>query len=158
MYFRDLMKERYIMGVDESFWQFMKKHLGYNNEEMKKFRENPRNADVLAKAPELMNKTIVVEVVESKGCNSQHKVGDKFIFDGAGNLLTKKNPKRICIYALAPITQAIFAINELVYAGVDPNKIRFKRAGGFDVGVDCGGWGHIIMEVKVEEKQKPQKP
>jgi len=142
------------MGVDESVWQFMKKHLGYNNEETKKFRGNPRNAEVLAKAPELMNKTIVVEVVESKGCNSQHKVGDKFIFDGAGNLLTKKNPKRICIYALAPIVQAIFAINELVYAGADPNKIRFKRAGCFDVGVNCGGWGHIIMEVKVEERQK----
>jgi len=52
--------------VDESVWQFMKKHLGYNDEEMKKFRKNPRNADVLAKAPELMNKTIIVEVVESK--------------------------------------------------------------------------------------------
>jgi len=79
------------VGVDESVWQFMKKHLGYNVEEMKKFRENTRNVDVLAKAPELTNKTIIVEVVESKGCNSQHKVGDKFIFDGAGNLLTKKN-------------------------------------------------------------------
>jgi len=149
-----LTKERYVVEVDESVWQFMKKHLGYNDEEMKKFRENPRNVDVLAKAPELMNKTIVVEVVESKNCNSRHKVGDKFIFDGAGNLLTKKNPKRICIYALAPLAQAIFAINELVYAGVDPNEIRFKRAGCFDVGVDRGGWGNIIMEVRVEERQK----
>ncbi len=145
---------RYAVEVDESVWQFMKKHLGYNEKEMKKFRENPRNVDVLAKAPELMSKTIVVEVVKSKNCNSQHKVGDKFIFDGAGNLLTKKNPKRICIYALAPLAQAIFAINELVYAGVDPNGIRFKRAGCFDVGVDCGGWGHVVMEVRVKERQK----
>lgn len=152
-----MTKEKYAVKVDESVWQFMKKHLGYNDEEMKKFRENPRNADVLAKAPELMNKIIIVEVVESKGCNSRHKVGDKFIFDGAGNLLTKKNPKRICIYALAPLAQAIFAINELVYAGVDPNKMRFKRMGCFDVGVDCGGWGHIVMEVRVEEKQKGAK-
>ena len=148
------MKERYAVEVDESVWQFMKKHLGYDDEEMKKFRENSRNTDVLAKAGELMNKTIVVEVVESKGCNSQHKVGDKFVFDGAGNLLTKKNPKRICIYALAPLVQGIFAINELIYAGVDPNEIRFKRAGCFDVGVDCGGWGHIVMEVRVEERKR----
>ena len=142
------------MEVDESVWQFMEKHLGYNDEEMKKFRENPRNMDVLSKAGELMNKTIVVEVVESKGCNSQHKVGDKFIFDGAGNLLTKKSSKKICIYALAPLAQGIFAINELIYAGVDPNEIRFKRAGCFDVGVDCGGWGHIVMEVRVEERKR----
>jgi uncharacterized repeat protein (TIGR04076 family) len=142
--------------VDENVWQLMKKHLGYDDEEMKKFMENPRNMDVLVRVGELANITIVVEVVESKGCNSQHKVGDKFkfIFDGAGNLLTKKNPKRICIYALAPLVQGIFAINELIYAGVDPNEIRFKRAGCFDVGVDCGGWGHIVMEVRVEERKR----
>ncbi|MDH5450898.1 MAG: hypothetical protein OEX77_08390 [Candidatus Bathyarchaeota archaeon] len=143
-----------MVEVDESVWQFTKKHLGYNDEEMKKFRENPRNVDVLAKAPALLDKTIVVEIVESKGCNSQHKVGDRFIFDGAGNLLTKKHPKRICIYALVPLAQAIFAINELIYAGVDPNEIRFKRAGCFDVGVDCGGWGHIVMEIRVEKRER----
>jgi uncharacterized repeat protein (TIGR04076 family) len=152
-----LIKEGYVVEPDESVWQFMKKHLGYNDEEMKKFRENPRNTHVLSKAPELMNKTIVVEVVESKGCNSQHKVGDKFIFDGAGNLLTKNSPKRICIYALAELSKLIFTINELIYAGIDPNEIRFKRAGCFDVGVDCGGWGHIVMEVRVEERQRQQK-
>jgi len=142
------------MEVDENVWQFMQKHLGYSDEEMKKFRENPRNVHVLAKAPELMNKTIVVEVVESKNCNSKHKVGDKFFFDGAGNLLTKKCPKRICIYALAQLPQLIFAANELVYAGVDPNEMKFRKAGCFDVGVDCGGWGHIVMEIRVEERQK----
>lgn len=142
------------MVVDESLWKSIQAHLGYNDEEMERFRKNPRNLDVLAKLPELLNKTIVAEVVESKNCNSQHKVGDRFIFDGAGNLLTKKNPKKICIYALAELPKFIFAINELIYAGVDPSKIRFKRAGCFDVGVTCDGWGHIIMEVKVEERQR----
>jgi len=140
--------------VDETIWQFMQERLGYSDEEMRKFRENPRNAQVLDKASELMNKTIVVEVVESKNCNSQHKVGDRFLFDGAGNLLTKECPKRICIYALAQLPQLIFAANELVYAGVDPNEMRFRRVGCFDVGVNCGGWGHINMEIKVQERQK----
>jgi uncharacterized repeat protein (TIGR04076 family) len=140
--------------VDETIWQFMQKRLGYSDEEMRKFRENPRNAQVLDKALELMNKTIVVEVVESRNCNSQHKVGDRFLFDGAGNLLTRKCPKRICIYALAQLPQLIFAANELVYAGVDPNEMRFKRVGCFDVGVNCGGWGHINMEIKIQERQK----
>ena len=75
----------------------MQAHLGYDDEEMKKFRANPRNVDVLAKASELMNKTIVAEVVESKNCNSQHRVGDRFIFNSAATC-NKKNPKRICIY------------------------------------------------------------
>ena len=131
--------------------------MSYNDEEMKKFRENPRNEDVLAKAPSLMNKTIVIKVVESHWCNSQHKVGDKFFFDGAGDLLTRLCPKRICIYALNSVAQLIFASNELFYAGIEPNEMRFRRAGCFDVGVQCGGWGHIVMELGVEDRDKLSK-
>ena len=143
------------MAVSEEFWSLMQHHLGYTDEEMKVFRANPRNEDVLEKAPLLMNRTIVAEVVESHGCNSQHKVGDKFYFDGAGNLITKLCPKRICVYALSSVAPLIFTANELVYAGADPNDMRFKRSGCFDVGVRCGGWGHIVMELRVEERKGP---
>lgn len=145
------------MKLDENVWRLMQEHLGYNDEEMKKFRENPRNEDVLSKAPALMNKTIIAEVVESHGCNSQHKIGDKLYFDGAGNLITKLCPKRICIYALSSIAALIFTANELFYAGVDPNEMRFKRTSCFDVGVQCGGWGRIVMELKVEDRKKDSK-
>jgi len=142
------------MKVDESVWDFFQKHVGYTDEEMKEFRENPRNEDVLSKGRALMNKTIVVEVVKSHGCNSQHKEGDKFYFDGAGNLITKLCPKRVCIYALSSVTMGIFASNELFYAGVDPNEMRFKRFGCFDVGVKCGSWGNIVMEIRVEDRKR----
>ncbi|MBW1764790.1 MAG: TIGR04076 family protein [Deltaproteobacteria bacterium] len=135
-------------------WKFMKKRLGYTDEKMKKFRENPRNEDVLSKAPELLKKTIIVEIVDAHGCNSQHGVGDKFYFDGAGNLLTKLCPKRVCVYALNAITPQIFTANELFHAGVDPNEMRFKRAACFDVGLECGGWGRVVMEIRVEDHKK----
>ncbi|MBU7012009.1 MAG: TIGR04076 family protein [Theionarchaea archaeon] len=140
--------------IDEEIWNVFQKHVGYTDEEMDIFRKNPRNADVLSKGSALLNKTIVVEVVESHGCNSRHTVGDKFYFDGAGNLLTKLCPKKVCIYALQSVTMLIFASNELFYAGADPNDMRFKRAGCFDVGVHCGGWGHIVMEIRVEERKR----
>jgi len=135
-------------------WQIIQNRLGYNDEEMKKFRDNPRNEEILSKVPELMNKTIIAEVVESHGCNSQHKIGDKFYFDSAGNLLTALSPKRICIYALNAIVPQIFTATEFLYAGADPNEMRFKRAGCFDVGVACEGWGHIVMEIRVEDRKK----
>lgn len=140
------------MMVDESIWTFMQAHLGYNDEEMKTFRENPRNADILSKGMELMGKTIIFEVVKSHGCNSQHTVGDKFYFDGAGNLLTKMNPQKICVYALSAMAKLVYGANELFYAGVDPNDLRFKRIGCFDVGVQCGGWGNIALEIKVVDR------
>ncbi len=135
-------------------WKFMKDHLGYTDEEMKVFLENPRNEDVLTKAPVLLDKMIVLEVVASHGCNSRHKVGDKFYFDGAVNLLTKRCPRKICIYALNAATSMIFASNELFYAGVDPNDMRFKRAACFDVGVQCGGWGRIVLELSVQDRKE----
>ena len=141
------------MKLDENVWGMVQQHLGYTDEEMTQFRQNPRNEEVLLKAPELMSKTIVAEVVESHGCNSQHKVGDKFYMDGAGNLISKMCPKRMCVFALPPLLPAVFAANELLYAGADPNQMRFNRTGCADVGVKCGGWGRIIMEIRVEDRK-----
>ena len=93
------------MSMDKTMWenmkwQIMQNRLGYTDEEMKKFHENPHNEDILSKVPGLVNKTIIAEVVESHGCNSQDKVGDKFQFDSAGNLLTAFSPKQsFCIPA-----------------------------------------------------------
>ncbi len=147
------------MGIRDTAWKtmrwpMMKKHLGFTDEEMAIFKKDPRNEDVLSKAPALMDKTIVIEVVESHGCNSQHKVGDRLYFDGAGNLLTARCPKKVCVYALHAATAMIFAANELFYAGVDPNQMRFKRAGCFDVGIQCGGWGRVVLELKMIDRSQ----
>ena len=141
------------MEVNEDTWKFMQQHLGYTDEELEKFRSNPKNLDIMSKAPDLMNKNIVAEVVASHGCASQHHVGDKFYFDGAGNLITKLSPKRICVHALSVLSGPMVVVNELFYAGIDPNEMRLNRFGCFDVGIQCGGWGHIAMEVKVEERK-----
>jgi hypothetical protein len=143
--------------VPEQVWQMMKLHLGYSDEEIELFKKNPRNAKVMARAPEMREKTIVFEVVESTGCNSQHTVGTRFFFTGDGNLLTKWSPSRVCAFALPAMTQAIFAIHELWYAGVSPLELCFNRGGCFDVGVRCGGWGHIVLEGKVMDREEAQK-
>ncbi len=143
-----------FLKISEEIKENIKEQLGYNDEELKIYLGNPRNIDILSKSLKLLGKTIIAEVVESHGCNSQHKVGDKFYFDGAGNLLTKMCPKRICIYALAELDKLIFTANELLYAGVDPNEMRFKRISCFDVGLKCGGWGQIVMELKIVDRKK----
>ena len=140
--------------MNNEVWGVVQEHLGYSDEEMELFKSDPRNADVIMKAPEIMSKTIVAEVVESRGCNSQHKVGDKFCLDGAGNLISGLCPKRMCIYAVSALKHAVFTAGELLLAGVDPNEMRFKRMGCFDVGLECGGWGRIVMEVKMEDREK----
>jgi len=137
----------------KNYTSFIKKHLGYSDEEMKVWLDNPRNQEAVLKAPALLQKTIIIEVVGSHGCSSQHKVGQKFYFDGPGNLLTKLNPKRICIFALSQMERLIFAAQELFYAGVDPNEMRIKLGDCFDVGLKCGGWGRVIFKLTFEDRK-----
>jgi hypothetical protein len=81
-------------------------------------------------------------------------VGDRLYFDGAGNLLTERCPKRVCVHVLSAAATLIFAANELLYAGVDPNEMRFKRAGCIDVGLQCGGWGKVVVEIRIEDREE----
>ena len=37
--------------------------------------------------------------------------------------------------------------------GADPNAMRFNRTGCTDVGLECGGWGRIVLEISVEERK-----
>jgi hypothetical protein len=36
--------------------------------------------------------------------------------------------------------------------GRDPNEVMFNRTGCFDVGHACGGWGHVVLEVRAEPR------
>lgn len=141
--------------MNEDIWKAVQKHLNYNDEEMKIFRADPRNEDALSKTAFMLNKTIIAEVIEAHGCDSGHQAGDKFYFDGRGvSLLAKLGPSRVCIFALHSIALALPAVAEFLYDGADPNKMKFKRFGCPDVGVQCGGWGHIVMEIRVEDRKK----
>ena len=131
-------------------WRFMKMRLGFDKQELALFRGNPRNREVLLKAPAMMGRQIVARVVASKGCNSRHKMGDEIVFDGFGNLVAERSPKRICLYALSAMTPLVFAASELYYADADPNRMRFNRAACFDGGLECGGVGRVVFEVTME--------
>ena len=145
-------KKNIMKIINEIVFKVIQKRLGYNKEEIELFKNNPRNIELIERNREFSNKLIVLKVVESKGCNSNHKVGDKFYFDYAGNILTDLCPSKICGYSLNSALMMIFAANEMIFAGADPNEIRFKRANCFDVGIECGGVGKIVLELGVEDK------
>jgi uncharacterized repeat protein (TIGR04076 family) len=137
-------------NTDDRVFKIIQKRFGYNDNDMDNFKKDPRNIELINRSKEFNKTRFILEVVESKGCNSNHKVGDRFYFDYAGNLLTEMCPNRVCGYSLNSAMMMIFAANEMLYAGVDPDEIRFKRSSCFDVGIECGGWGNIVLELKIE--------
>jgi hypothetical protein len=134
--------------MDERIWKIMQKRLGYTDEELEEFKANPRNEHALSKANELSTTRFVVEIIDSHGCNSRHKKGDLIHFDGYGNLLKENAPEKLCIFLLGSLQTLIFSAQELIYAGVDPNEMRFNTVGCIDVGLQCNGWGKVAMRLK----------
>jgi len=138
--------------INEEGLKHIQNIFGYNDNDLELFKNNPRNIELISRINEFENNLFILEVIESKGCHSNHQIGDKFYFDYAGNILTDLCPKKICGFSLNSALMMIFAASEMLYAGGDPNKMKFNRASCFDVGIECGGVGRIVLELKIEKK------
>lgn len=140
------------MKNNDHVLNYFRRHLGYNDELMKIFREDPESVDLISRISALMEMKCFAEVVDSNMCSSRHKIGDKFYFDGTGSLITDLCPDRVCIFALSTLSKLIFSSNELFFAAYDPSKMRYRRFGCSDLSDHCGGRGNIVMEIHVEDR------
>ena len=133
--------------------EIVKKRLSLEGEELSAVMNTPKFQRLFENAANASRYRLVAEVVESKGCHSGHVVGQKIIFDSAGNLMTRQSPNRICAFLMPNLTVLINAFFENLMNGRDPNEVMFNRTGCFDVGPLCGGWGHIQVEMRAEIRE-----
>ena len=136
----------------EQFMEAIRRRLNLGDEDWKRIENEPRFERLWQSAVAGARYKLVAEVVESKGCHSGHVKGQKLIFDSSGNLMTEHAPKRVCMFLTPNLTTMINAFFENLMNGRDPNEVIFNRTGCFDVGPACGGWGHVILEVRAEER------
>ena len=130
--------------------EIIKQRLALDGKELATVVENPKYQRLFQNAAKASRYRLVAEIVSSKGCHSGHEVGQKIIFDSAGNLLTGHSPKRVCAFLMPNLTVLINAFFENLMNGRDPNEVMFNRTGCFDVGPMCGGWGHVQIEMRAE--------
>ena len=84
-------------------------------------------------------------MIESHGCAAGLKVGDKIHMSPQGTLLADRSPAHICLQVFPPLAAALAVYAERIISGLDPEPYLFKRVGCLDVGVRCGGWGHVAF-------------
>jgi hypothetical protein len=132
--------------------EIIRKRLALEGEELEAIVENPKYQRLFENAAKGSKYRLVAEVVASKGCHSGHVVGQRIIFDSAGNLLTQESPLRICAFLFPNLTVLINAFFDNLMNARDPNEVMFNRTGCFDVGPMCGGWGHVHVEMRAEER------
>ncbi len=141
------------MAVDENVLEMMKQQLGYSDEEWEKWKAEPRNMAIAERMPDFMKYQVVVEVIKSHGCAVGLKPGDKFYFNASSALLCKKGVSHICAGALMPVLPYAWGVLDKIATGMDPTKMAFNHVRCIDVGIENGGWGEVLMEVRVEERR-----
>jgi uncharacterized repeat protein (TIGR04076 family) len=135
----------------EKIWRRFQKHMGYTDEEMETFRSDPEKVKMVTQTPEFVTCKVIAEVIESHGCHAGHRVGDRFVMTAGGQLIAAESPKRMCMFALGPVSNTLPAIYERLIAKSDPHFERSHVVQCTDVGLDKGGWGKILMKVYVEK-------
>ena len=136
----------------DQFMEVIRRRLKLSDADWERVKNEPRFERLWDGALAGAKYKLVAEVVESEGCHSGHVKGQKFVFDSAGNLLTKEAPDRVCMFLMPNLSVLINAFFENLMNGRDPNEVIFNRTGCFDVGPACGGWGHVTLEVRAEER------
>ena len=136
----------------EQLIKMLQKRLGLDDEQFRAIKDTPKYQRLLDNVLKASRYRLVAEVIESEGCHSGHVKGQKLVFDNAGNLLTREAPERICAFLMPNLTVLINAFFENLMNGRDPNEVMFNRTGCFDVGHACGGWGHVMVEMRAEQR------
>ena len=138
------------MDIDE-LWKRFQKHMGYTDEEMEIFKSDPEKVKMVTETPEFVKARVIAEVIESQGCHAQHKVGDKFVMNANGYLLAEECPKKMCMFALGPVSRVLPAIYERLISKSDPDFKKSDIVQCTDIGLDKGGWGKVLMKVYLEK-------
>jgi uncharacterized repeat protein (TIGR04076 family) len=140
--------------TDETMLTFIKEMLDYTDAQWETWKSNPRNLKMAGNLMDVIKYRVVAEVTRSQGCGAGHKVGDRIVFGGDGTLLCKESPDRVCVGLLSPVNPIVGGVLDKICNGEDPTQMAFNKVHCVDVGVDHGGWGEVVVEVKVEKTQE----
>lgn len=144
------MKRNAHTKADAAALEQMQKRMGYTEGQMQGFLQNPRNQKILAQREEIAKINLVFEIVRAEGCALGHRNGEKFIFPKCGALDMKNSASKLCAFLMPPMTRLTWLIHERMWEGLEPMPL-FHVGQCDDVGADCGGWGRVIIQARIEK-------
>ena len=137
------------MVMDE-IWKKNQQALGLTDEQLEVMKQDPKRRKFIEASPQLVRKKVIAEVISAKNCAAGHKVGDRYVIRAAGYLVPEESPKNLCLSALVPLQPFVSVAGERIAEGIDPNGMITDHAGCLDVGFECGGFGRVVMKIRVE--------
>jgi uncharacterized repeat protein (TIGR04076 family) len=141
---------------EKKFLRRFGERVGYTDAQMEQFfAGDPRVRQISKLTRAAARYSIEAKVVAARHCNSGYQAGDRFILDVDGNFVTKLCPGRMCVYLVAQMQIPVALINERLSEGLDPNQFHFmKYVRCPDAGVECAGYGEVMLQVSVIPRVK----
>ncbi len=135
-------------------WKAFQKHLGYSDEELEVFKSDPKRSAAARKlfTPDILKKDLIVEVVESHGCSTGMKPGDRLVFRALAILDTQRSSKNWCAHAMGPVAMLATLAQDRYVAGLDINDMTYDHFSCGDVGPMRNGWGQVVMKAYVADQ------
>jgi len=137
-------------------WSGFQKHMGYSDEELKAIQNDPVRSEYIQKicSPEMQNKYLIAEIVESHGCMAGMKPGDRLFFKGI-SLIDPQRSDPWCPYLVNTYWFTAGARN-MVRMGMDPNSFYVNFSACVDVGPEHG-FGRVVYKVTIVDASEVDK-
>lgn len=139
-------------------WKEFQKHMGYSDAELEAFKKDPKKskfAPIMAD-PDILNKTLVVEVVESKGCALGLKPGNRLYLKDGCSILDPERSDPWCTHAMHALYSFTAACHSLMQNGIDPNEMYWDVFACADAGPKYS-WGQVKMKCFVIDERDKKK-
>ena len=123
---------------------------GFTDRELAEFSAQPRTGKILGRLAAISRITVSFEVTKASGCVIGHRPGDTYVFPRGGAMDLRNSSGHLCPFLMPPMTRIMWLIQERVWEGLDPLPL-YAVGHCDDVGLDCGGWGRVVVEAQVTE-------
>lgn len=135
--------------MDKTIVDILRQEVGISDKDLNKL--TPEAIRVLSYLPYLRKYRMYAEVTESKYCQVQCKIGQKFVFTSNPLLLhTEVSTCPPCLGALVPIDEVVRQVFDTVVEGREPNEF-LGNVECRDPGLHHGGLGKVKFKVWAEK-------
>lgn len=133
-------------SIIENRWERVQERLGFTDDELRIFRSNPAHIKTIENGVKFAKMMMVVEVLEANNCVAGYKIGDRFIVDSDGLLVTEKCPQKLCVGAIHAFKILVDRMWQAFFD--DSTEILHNTVCCPDVGVHKGGVGTVTMRIR----------
>ena len=141
--------------VPEEMWQGVKAMMGFSDEELEIFKNQPRTKKIIGRLEGLQQASVIFEVKKSHGCIAGHKQGDHYVFPNGGSMDLKCSSPSLCPFLMPPMARIMWILQERVWEGLDPLPL-YATGQCDDVGLDCNGWGRVVIEARILDQTEAE--